>query len=509
MIVDVSKHFAQLFEKNADKILMIDRESERQFSYSDFADLASRGATYLKEKGVKPGDELVVIGENSVELPLLFSAGWTLGAKITPLNPDLGATQLNDIIHSSEPDILFLNDSTDCLHAILQNTDVPSVVFHSAANLASDKINLLDEWQNKETSVPIFSGLTDDLTFLRIFTSGSTAAPKGINLKASRLINNEVEFCKTLGLNSDSRFYNILPMSYLGGTHNLFLLPMSIGGSFVLDKPLGPANVFGFWEYVRKHSINVLWFSPSMLTMLMALRDDHDVLKITSMVERCLVGMAPLPESTKVAFEERFKLELLENYALSETAFISTYLPGQDYVETCKGDIIPTVTVRIVDAMGDEVPEGQEGEIIIDSPYLLDSYSNAAPADTMALTSQGFRTGDLGYVKSNKLYLVGRLKDLIIRGGLNISPALVENQISCLNYVSEAAVVGVPHPIYGEEIAAAIVLSKPISQEEIESDLRSMLPKFQLPKSFLIVNSLPLGLTGKVDKNAIRQMFIQ
>ncbi|MBU2971751.1 acyl--CoA ligase [Pseudoalteromonas sp. C2R02] len=513
VISNVAEELRGIFKRFANRTLMIDRYSGREYSYAEFQSISLKGAVYLKKLQLCKGDTIVVICENCFELPLLFVAAWTVGVKVVPINADLSAAQITDIIASADPKACFVSQnafaSLDTIHDLFQT--LSTIVFSPEYMEADEKssVSLTSIWHEHQESLDLFEYLEDDFSFLRIYTSGSTAAPKGIDVSASRLIGNEQLFCKAMKIDKDNRFYNLLPMSYLGGVHNLFLLPMSVGGSFVIDQPLGPSNVFGFWDYVKNFDINTLWFSPTMLTMLMALRDEDDILEITQKIKLALVGMAPLSQTTKSEFEQRFQFELRENFALSETTFITSQLPGVMYDENCKGDVLAGVQIEIIDPNGQSLDEKQEGEVFVNTPFLMKGYINAKQTDLDAITPTGFKTGDLGYLDGGKLYIVGRAKDLIIRGGLNISPALVESEVAKLPYIQAASVVGIENKYYGEEVAAAIILrqGQNVTVEQIEDDLGKILPVFQVPKSILLVSEFPQGLTGKIDKKQIRKMF--
>lgn len=504
--MDSKSALQKIFSDFGHRPLLIDHSTGSEFTYQEFLNETARVQEYLRSKCIQGDSRIVIISENRLEIPLVMMASWGLGAMTIPLNFELGGSQLKSLLDDINADLVVVSD------IVPQDT---------VEKLGADEESLLildsqcDYEQTALFSVPassinsadVFAELDDEGVFLRIYTSGSTAAPKGIDVKFSALFSNEQLFCETLNITCENRFYNILPMSYLGGVHNLFLLPLSVGASFVLDQPLGPRNVFSFWENVSKYKINTLWFSPTMMTMLMAIRDEDDVLEITQGIRLSLVGMAPLSLSLKDSFQSRFNLELLENYALSETAFITTQYPGNDYPEMCKGSVLNGVDLKIVDSNGQKVASGDVGELVVDTPHLMHGYYNAPESDLAAVQADGFHTGDLGYVKDDLVFVTGRIKDLIIRGGLNISPALVEAEIAQLEYVLSVAVVGISSDFYGEEVAAAFVLSDPSCEEKLDDDLGDLLPNFQCPKDWIVLGSLPLGSTGKVDKKRIKVLI--
>ncbi len=505
--MNLKNKFRNIFDNHSSNVLLIDRETGLQFTYRDFEVRVRQVTDYLRTLDLRRSASIAIVSENRLELPFLLMASWTLGIKVVPINFELGSLQVSDILKSNDVSVVFTSElAKKVVGGIGALSDCGAQVH--IFDFEGSEHFLWNKWCEFGGESVAFEMLSDDFEFLRIYTSGSTAAPKGVDVLMGRLFANEQLFCKTLKIDCSNRFYNILPMSYLGGIHNLFLLPLSVGASFVLDKPLGPQNIFGFWETVDDKKINTLWFSPTMMTMLSALRDDDDILEITSKIKIALVGMAPLSKAEQIRFESRFHLKLLENYALSETAFLTTQMPDKDYAEGCKGEVLESVLIDIIDGRGDRLSDGEVGEVRVNTPYLMQGYVNAPQEDLDAITDQGFRTGDLGFLNDNNLFITGRKKDLIIRGGLNISPPLVEAEIAKLDYIAAVSVVGVPHDFYGEEVAAALVVTdKNIGLEKIEKDLDKILPNFQKPKELLLLDNFPLGSTGKVDKKAVRCLF--
>src|SRR5262249_16792073 len=170
--------------------------------------------------------------------------------------------------------------------------------------------------------------------------------------------------------------------------------------------------------------------------------------------------------------ESRFGFRLNQNYALSETLFLTSQRPGELTVRESSGRLLPEVAIAVCDAQGRPVAPGSEGELYVRTPYVMNGYRDATPEDNAALSDGVFRSGDLGYFDEHgELHISGRVKDLIIRGGLNISPSMVESVLAGHSSVSEVAVVGVPDPVYGEEVVAVIV---PQTSDAATPDPRSL-----------------------------------
>jgi long-chain acyl-CoA synthetase len=291
------------------------------------------------------------------------------------------------------------------------------------------------------------------------------------------------------------------------------LIPLLAEGSFVLDAVFGPTNMYGFWDQVREFQINTLWFSPTMLSMLLMLEDETDLSFLKSQIRMGLCGMAPLPTHLKKRFEERFGFHLYENYGLSETTFLCTSHPGLAEKPGSVGPAVEGVRVAILDNERVPLPAGREGQIAVQTPYLMAGYENEESSRQLLERNGGyFLTGDLGHLdEDGELFITGRVKDLIIRGGVNISPKRIEDVVYQMEPVQEAAVVGVPHPIYGEEVALVI---KPrdafrgrVSVEDVRRFCEANIAHFQRPKLIHFIDEIPKGATGKIQKNALRRML--
>jgi long-chain acyl-CoA synthetase len=346
-----------------------------------------------------------------------------------------------------------------------------------------------------------------------VLTSGTSNVPKGIRIGYAGLLGNGARMAEHLGLDRDSRFYNVLSLSYLGGVFNLTLVPVLAGGSVVLDGALGATNVYGFWETVREHGVNTLWFSPTMLAMLLALDDEEDLSFLRTQVRVAMCGMAPLPADLKKRFEERFGFALQENYALSETGFVTVTRPGAPGKPGAVGGPLTGVEVRILDGDLRPLGHGREGQIAVRSDYLMLGYDVPEGGEGKApMHGDFFLTGDVGYRdEDGDLYVTGRLKDIIIRGGVNISPKMIEDTVYRMEPVQEAAVVGVPHPMYGEEVALVVKLREASRERVTVDDVRRFcelhIAHFQRPKYIFSIDELPKGVTGKIQKNVLKRLL--
>jgi acyl-CoA synthetase (AMP-forming)/AMP-acid ligase II len=453
-------------------------------------------ADRLIGEGVEPGDVVALFGDNGVDFAVQCLGAWTAGAVVAPINKDLGPAQIAGILDNAAPRLILAPDS----------------VLKSLAAQPAERLRALDgpSPPGKGAVARVFERLAPDEPFMLIYTAGSTGAPKGVQIAPQALLANERLFCAEMGVGPSNRFYNILPMSYLGGLHNLLLLPLTVGASVAIDAPLGVSNLFYFWRRVRDLEIDTLWFTGAMLSMLLQIPPRGDEAWIGRQIRLGLVGMAPLDARTRRQFEQRFGFALHQNYALSETLFLTSQRPGRPADPLGCGPLLPGMQIELRGPGGALAGPGEEGELHIRTPHMMVGYRNPAAADAAALKDGVFRSGDIGRFKPDgELMITGRIKDLIIRGGLNIAPSAVEAVILACPGVREAAVVGAPDPVYGEEVAAVVTGDDADLETRVMAHAADNLPQFQRPKTVAHWDALPRNHGGKIDKPAIRRRLAE
>jgi long-chain acyl-CoA synthetase len=276
----------------------------------------------------------------------------------------------------------------------------------------------------------------------------------------------------------------------------------------VLAPQMDALTLLRFWKPVVRHAVNTLWIVPTALASL--LRCDRDA-GGAEYCRRCIrtvcVGTAPLQTATKLAFEERYGVELLESYGLSELLFISSNATAFARKPGSVGRVLPGVEVAFGAADGDGAIGG---EIRVRTPWLMDGYLDEQTSRPLRPSGDGwFPTGDLGVLdEDGDLFITGRIKDLIVRGGFNVSPRAVEAVLLSHEAVDQAAVVGVPHEFYGEEVTAALVLrdgrSLAADRPGIEAFCRGRLSAHAVPTRYVELDALPANAQGKILKRDLR-----
>ena len=408
--------------------------------------------------------------ENGLELAVLsISPRLHLGARILPISQPGLPRDFEKILHGKEQLLLFTLAGRSRPHraGVGRPSNVARHVLaaHGGTGQRTTSAHLLNfdfaaELARHRPSDATFQQAADHDVLMTMYTSGTTKLSQRHRYWLGRvdLRRPGVRRHRRVGLGSENRFFNVLPMTYLGGSYNLMFIPILAEGSFVLDAAFGPTSVYAFWERVEEQRINTLWFTATMLSMLMSLEDDVDLSFLKQQMRIGLCGMAPLAVDLKRRFEQRFGFTLYENYGIRKRRSLRPTILACGYKDDSTGTILPGVQLQIVDQQLLPLPTGKEGQILVKTPYFMQGYRECAQTDQATILPSGaFLTGDIGRVdQDGELFVTGRLKDLIIRGGVNITPKAVEDTIYRLDDVEEVAVVGIPHPVYGEEVAAVV-----------------------------------------------------
>jgi acyl-CoA synthetase (AMP-forming)/AMP-acid ligase II len=507
-MVAVNVILDDIVDANCDRVFLVDAESGTTTTYAQLHHASHRVAGYLYGRGVRQGDCVAFAMNNSIELAQLYFGCLLAGAVAVPVNPVLGRRFLRHVVEHCRPALVF---SADSFTAPLGDDALPvrSVRLGRDVSFAADIIDA--------TGTPAKNVVRDtsaSLPALMTYTSGTTAQPKPVMHSLENLFGNGSCFARRMQLTSSNRFYNLLPMTYLGGYYNLLLIPFISGSSVVVGREFSAQEAISFWNPVIRHRVNTLWLVPTILSILLELdRGNVGVDYCRHGIQCCMVGTAPLPSALREAFEARYQLRLLENYGLSETLFLATTLPGSP---ATRGVGLPLdfVQIRIATEETSSASDMKEGVIWVTTPHMeIDHRSlgrHVFVSSGRRATSEWYDTGDLGVVDSEGvLHVTGRQKDIIIRGGTNVAPSAIEDVFAAHPEVRECVVVGVPDRITGETIAAVIRVSAGTDFDCIVKELTGMardrLAPVQRPAHYLQTSSVPRTASGKVVKAEVRQ----
>ncbi|MFF4833536.1 class I adenylate-forming enzyme family protein [Streptomyces sp. NPDC001315] len=444
-----------------------------------------RTARQLHDLGIGPGDVVALKLTNRVEFVLLLFAAWRLGATITPVNPSMTDVEVVRQLKDSGARLLVVEDGSE-----------------TTAGLATLTVGELREHQAPEWDHA--PRLDSSALALLIYTSGTTGVPKGVMLDHAN-IDAMVEMGRqALELGPSDRCLLILPLFHVNGIVVSILTPLLAGASVVITgRRFDPHHFFDLVEQERPTFFSAV---PTIYSMLAALPDD--VRPDTSSVRFAVCGAAPASDELLTRFEARYGFPLVEGYGLSEGTCGSTINPvGGPRRAGTVGLPFPGQEIRILDADGTEVAPGTDGEVVVRGPNVMRGYLGR-PDETARVVVDGWlHTGDVGHVDAEGyLTLVGRSKDMIIRGGENIYPKEIEDVLASDPSVLEAAVIGVPDEKWGE-VVVAYVQPRPgstVDAAALKALCARSLTGFKRPASYVVVEAIPKNAVGKIDKGSLR-----
>lgn len=467
-------------------------EGER-LSYGALLSQIEDAAAHLHTLGLRRGDRFAAFAQNRPEIVLLYYAAAWIGAVYVPLNPNLTAPEVEYAVRHSAAKILF----HDAVVAATLRAAVPEAVMLLPIEIVRGPPAI---------AVPprVDAGGNDDL--LVIYTSGSTGTPKAILLDHTAQIGAAGSLAEMWDLTPADVTLVALPLGYLYGLSTAAAAGLQAGGTVVVLRRFHPRDVL---EGLLFHPASIFHGVPTMYSMMLDYCEQEDLSFDLSGVRELICAGAPLPLETRRRFARRFGKELQDYYAMTEaTPVFGKYSRDPDPVpEGSVGKAAPGLAVRIVRPDGTDCAPGEQGEILVRAAATMKAYLNAPEQTAAAFKGGLFRSGDLGHQDAKGFFhITGRIKDVIIRGGANISPSEVEGVLAEHPAVQNVAVVGAPDRVFGEVPVAFVVLRQQasVTEEDLVTHAAARLSDFKVPRRYHFETALPVGKTGKVDKGALR-----
>ncbi|HUJ23969.1 MAG TPA: AMP-binding protein [Bryobacteraceae bacterium] len=478
---------------------------DRSYTNVEELEYARMLAGILKDHGVASGDRVLIMLPNSPELTALLQAVWTIGAVAVPIMPQWTTVEAGYALrHSGATVAITLPALAPRLHDAAKQAGAVRHLLAFGETGVEGSENVVPQLKGASPVATPVDRSPSDLALL-LYTSGTTGPPKGVMLSHGNI---------SAALDSAVRrnpnmprgpILQALPFSHSFGLGILYLAKAS-GFASILLPQFDPVQVF---RAIEQHQVQYLPAVPTMLVHL--LQHPEGQRYDLSSLRRVISGGAALPEHVRVACAQRWGCRVEQGYGLSETLAVATlYDEMTPYRPGSVGPPVPGVEIRIVDTDDRPLPARQIGEIWLTGSHVTQGYWNDPDATRDAFADKWFRTGDIGYLDEDGfLYITDRKKDLIIKGGENISPREIEEVLYAHRAVAEAAVIGIPDPVYGEEICAFVQL-KPgavADEAEIRNHVGAFVNRFKVPARVIFHTALPKNVIGKISKREIRDRF--
>jgi malonyl-CoA/methylmalonyl-CoA synthetase len=492
-------HFHEYFVKHADDELLC-TELDRSYTYSAVDKRSAQLARFLTDLGALPGDRISVQVEKSPEALCLYLACLRAGLVFHPLNMAYKSAELEYFLGNAEPSVVICDaryqdtirpiaDAAGIDHLLTLNADGGGTLSDKAKQSPADFTTLRRD--------------KDDLAAL-LYSSGTTGVPKGIMLTHSNLLSNTEALVEAWGFTEADRLLHALPIFHV---HGLFV---AIGCVLLSGCSMRWLSAFDARQIIKfMPECTVLMGVPTYYTRLLG--EESFTAATASNARLFISGSAPLLEETFAEFEQRTGQRILERYGMTETNMnTSNPLNGERRPGTV-GPPLPGVEVRICDDDGNVVVTGEIGNLQVRGPNVFIGYWKMQEKTADDFTEDGFfNAGDKGKIDSDGyVSIVGRARDVVITGGLNVYPKEVELFIDDLPGIRESAVIGVPHADFGEAVVAVVVADPDANVEEtaIIDSAKEQLANFKVPKRVIFVDELPRNTMAKVQKNVLREAY--
>ncbi len=471
------------------------RLDEVELSYAELEDRSARLATLLRERGMAAGDRVGVMLPNVPEFPVVYYGVLRAGGVVVPMNVLLKQREIAFYLEDSGAKLLL------AWHGFAEEAGAGAVA--AGSDLIEVEPAALAARLDGVEPTPGLADTAEDDTAVILYTSGTTGKPKGAELTHLNLYRNaDVSSRTTSEIAAGDVVLGSLPLFHSFGQTVSMNASLMVGACLTLLPKFDPGEALAAME---RNGVTHFYGVPTMYGALLhhPERERFD----TSAMRICITGGASMPVEVLRGFEQAFGCKVMEGYGLSETSPVAcSNHPDRERKPGSIGTPLEGVEMRVVDEDDNPVAQGEVGEIVIRGHNIMKGYWRRPDATAEAMRGGWFHSGDMARVdEDGYFYIVDRKKDLIIRGGYNVYPREVEEVLYEHPKIREAAVVGVPHDEWGEEIGAAVVPheGEELSPEEVSAYVKERIAAYKYPRVVWFVDELPKGPTGKILKREI------
>lgn len=519
-IPDLGTDIVQLLKRGIgnEELFLIYRDKEgnrTELTYREFYEAVLNTARFFQSEDLQVGDKIATISHNHWHTVVQYFAAWFCGLVVVPVN-----------LSEDDQRVEYIFKNAGVKMALVRDEYVSRVkkIVESSSELSGIKLiecgKSLDSFSSKtgDLKEPEFDSETDALI---VFTSGTTGNPKGVVLSQRNLLEDARAISDWHSITSDTRMMCVLPIHHVNGTVVTLLTPFLVGGSVVLNEKF---QIDQFFPIIEDEKVEVVSVVPTLLQYLTSFYEDKETPELKNF-SHIICGAGPLTVNVAKNFEEKFGKRIIHGYGLSETTCYSCYLPldiskeehqkwMQDFGFPSIGVAIPANEMAIHDEQGNSLQEGERGEIVIRGVNVMKGYFNNPEANQKAFTFGWFRSGDEGFYQNDEegnayYFITGRIKELIIRGGINFAPLEIDEVINKAPGVKAGIAVGFENDWYGEEVGAYIELEEGAyeNEEAILTYCKSHLPHAKTPKVIIFGNEIPVTSTGKYQRRKVAHLF--
>jgi len=473
-------------------------EGDRKFIFAELNQEASRCASALVNTGVQPGDHVALCAPNSYAWLAFYFGVLKAGAIAVTFSHLLTRAELSQIISDCRPMIMFTtnekhNDLKDLEQARLLKqmvTETGDTGFDRFVKTGRSDFQTLNRDRHDTAAI--------------LYTGGTTGIPKGAMLSHGNLQSSAFNVAHYERSDEQDRALCFLPLNHVFAQVHITHSMVFSGGGVVLQPVFDIENVL---DAIQRFRVTNFYAVPTIYIRLLETDDLREKLKS---IRYCFSAAASMATEIVRAWKNKTGLNIHESYGMTESAAMVTYNHYYQHVVGSVGTPINLVEVQIRDFEGKVLEQGAQGEICICGPNITRGYLNQPEETAAAFRDNWFRSGDIGYFDENGyLYIVDRLKDMIITGGENVYPREIEELLYTRPEIQECAVVGLPDREYGERVTAFIVAQKghTVDSNALKTFLREKLAGFKVPKDYICVAELPKSDAGKILKREIRQKY--
>ncbi len=490
-------------QRTFDWLIYVDDDSNRDsFSYAHFGRQVRSCAKALILAGLQPGDRIATIAHNHWQTVVYYFAAWYAGLTVVPVNITEDDDRIRYVLtHGKVRWAFVLPEYEQRIRGLAPELEVWTGLMQSEADVRLSDTNL-------------------DMEALIVYTSGTTGNPKGVVLTQANLLEDARAISDWHGVDQDTRMMCVLPIHHVNGTVVTLLTPYFAGASVVLNRKFSATR---FFETIRDEGVHIVSVVPTLLHYL----SQSSAALMETPLRHIICGAGPLTISVARTFETKFNTRIIHGYGLSETTCYSCYLPlglsddeharwMRDHGYPSIGTALPVNEMAIHDEQGRPLGDSERGEIVIRGANVMKGYYDNLQANENAFTFGWFRSGDEGFALTDSkgrrfFFITGRIKELIIRGGVNLAPLEIDEVISKAPGVKAGIAVGFENDWYGEEVGAYVQMIEGADHDadDILEYCRAQLPFAKCPKVVVFGEQIPVTSTGKYQRMKVAHLFLQ